>query len=166
MHLFRCIQCDTLLKLDEDFVNLVYEEEYGEETQEQLDEEQILITGDEEVDYDEEIYEEHYTGPILSVENPMEEGPVELEVIPEKKVRIGGYFGQEITIKPKNNGHDNTLKVIDTVVNVRGESPPVKKPISITSLKPPKRTTIKLCKICGTTITSVQICPNCGARVD
>ena len=73
---------------------------------------------------------------------------------PVKKVRVGGYFGQEIEIKPEKK----PTKIIE---------PEYKEEIkSITELRPPrKRPSLKFCKICGMT-TSAKICPNCGAKID
>jgi hypothetical protein len=159
-HIFRCIQCDTLLKLDEDFVNLIYEEEYKSDREELTEEEVQLDTIEEEIE-EEDLFEEGYLEPIEEIS---EEHKIEVET--EKKVRIGGYFGQEILIKRKDNNQSSVLKVAEPVMNIRENLSEAVKPISITSLKPPKMRSIKLCKICGATIKNVHICPNCGATVD
>ncbi len=149
-HIFRCVQCDTLLKLDEDYVNLIYEEDYKSDEEEMMEEEiQIEIIEEEELDLVEEVAEANN---------------IEVEI--EKKVRIGGYFGQEIVIKPKGNNQNEVLKVAEPVVNIRENLSEAVKPISIASLKPPKTRSIKLCKICGATLQNVRVCPKCGARVD
>jgi len=79
---------------------------------------------------------------------------------PAKKIRIGGYFGQEVVVNSidKNKG----LKIVSSV-----STRVIKEDISITSLKPPpkKRVSLKFCKICGTT-TNITKCPNCGAFID
>ena len=160
-HLFRCVQCDTLLKLDEDFVNLIYEEEYrGEEDEETLEEIPVEIS---EASFYEQ--EESYNDEFLEPIEPSEELS-EVEPETERRVRIGGYFGQEILIKPKNANNENILKVAEPVITIRDNSDEPKKTISITSLKPPKKRIIKLCKICGATLQNVHICPKCGAQVD
>ena len=41
-HIFRCPQCDTLLKLDEEYVDLVYEEEFGEPSIIEIQEAQVI----------------------------------------------------------------------------------------------------------------------------
>ena len=147
-HLFRCIKCDALLKLDEDFVEMIYmEEKEEEEAQEFPYEEEVFVTPEEEgsenlkVDANEALDEEYIT----------------------KKVKIGGFFGQEIEIsklKIKNDAiESSTISIVEDTTDK-------KEPISITSLKPPKKKSIKLCKICGTTLRNTNLCPMCGARVD
>jgi len=158
-HLFRCIQCDTLLKLDEDFVNLIYEEEYETEEEEIIEEELIEI--EEEEIFEEEVSDEEFEE---EYEDFIEENQVDVQE--ERKIRIGGYFGQEIVVKTKHNPQGSIVKSAQTVGNNREDDAEPLKPISITSLKPPKKRMIKLCKICGATLQSVHVCPNCGARVD
>lgn len=159
-HLFRCVQCDTLLKLDADFVSLIYDEEYTEEDGEVIEELPVDISEDSFYEQEESSYDD-LGEPFESLEEISEERPE-----PERKVRIGGYFGQEILIKPKNVNDENTLKVAEPVITIRENSDKPKKTISITSLNPPKKRIIKLCKICGATLQNVHICPKCGAQVD
>ena len=159
-HLFRCVQCDTLLKLDEDFVNLIYEEEYRVEDEEVFEEIPVDLSEDNFYEQEESSYDD-----LIEPFEPLEEVN-EVSPEPERKVRIGGYFGQEILIKPKNANDENTLKVAEPVITIRENSDKHKKPISITSLKPPKKRIIKLCKICGATLQNVHTCPKCGAQVD
>jgi hypothetical protein len=194
-HLFRCIQCDTLLKLEEDFVELIYKEKFCEETItdiNEIPEEQIIETepiieelGQSEqeefkeveetpeipsFEKDEEIIDE------IKIELPHLRKPPSLKIPPlaqskeeefvEKKVKIGGYFGQEITAKPKTNNNESVSNTSKTVISVSNDNTQIKEKISIASLKPPKKTTIILCKICGATLHNIQICPTCGAKVD
>jgi hypothetical protein len=79
---------------------------------------------------------------------------------PAKKIRIGGYFGQEVVVNSINK--TKKLKVVSSV-----NTTIIKEDLSITSLKPPpkKRVSLKFCKICGTT-TNIPKCPNCGAFID
>ncbi|MFX0136304.1 MAG: hypothetical protein ACFFDN_21870 [Candidatus Hodarchaeota archaeon] len=147
-HVFRCLQCETLLKLDEEFVEMIYEEDLEEELP--------------EIDLKEPI-----SGEIIAEEKFIEEVSIEESesLAPEetKKVRVGGFFGKEITIETKN-----MKKAMVSEISASGESP--EKPISITSLKPPRKrgtVSIKLCKICGATLgILVKICPTCGAKID
>lgn len=151
-HVFRCLQCETLLKLDEEFVNMIYEEDLEEdlpeiEFQETILEKPIL---EEEEQLIEEVEE-------VSVTEPEPASPVET-----KKVRVGGFFGKEITIDTKNSKSKNL-----TEISQSDEIP--EKPISITNLKPPRKrgtATIKLCQICGATIRNTANCPTCGAKID
>jgi hypothetical protein len=153
-HIFRCLQCETLLKLDEEFVEMVYEEDLEEELTE-IDIQEIPLETSVPDDVKEEEMEE--------MEEELVEIP-ELEVVEEtevvKKVKIGGFFGQEITIGKKNSNKS------DITPSIKQEE----KPISITTLKPPKKkgaVTIKLCKICGATCGAlVNNCPTCGAKID
>ena len=155
-HIFRCVTCDTLLKLDQEFVELIFEEEHEEEFEEPEIESEIVES--------DEIEFEDFDEPIIQEETEYSEESA--ETIITKKVKIGGYFGQEIEIKTNRNGNE-ILQSSNTIINLqeKGETM-VKEPISITSLRPPKKKTIKLCQICGETVRNVGTCPTCGARVD
>ncbi len=163
-HLFRCVQCDTLLKLDEEFVNLIYRENHPEEL------EVTEIPSEEEYSEVDEIPDQ-YTDEVYSEEEiKTEPTSVENEAPSLKKVRIGGFFGTEITIPTKNNGKPKLIDAIpNSMVNVSEDSDTstlAQDKISITSLRPPKKKTINLCRICGTTLRNAIICPNCGAKLD
>ena len=149
-HLFRCVKCDTLLKLDEDFVEMIYIEENEESEEEQ------------ELDYEEDgSYPLENEEELISSKSEMEEGLEEEYVT--KKIKIGGFFGQEIEISKLKNKND---AIETSFISTREDKTDEKEPISITSLKPPKKKSIKLCKICGTTLRNTNLCPTCGARVD
>ncbi|MBY9018641.1 MAG: VWA domain-containing protein [Candidatus Lokiarchaeota archaeon] len=151
-HIFRCIQCDTLLKLDEEFVELIYEEENEEEFEEPEKKDELLELDEIEFEDGEEQEETEYSE--------------ESEETVTKKVKIGGFFGQEIEIKANSNGNE-IPQSSNTIINVQEEGDTMaKEPISITSLRPPRKKTIKLCQICGETVRNVIKCPTCGARVD
>jgi len=151
-HVFRCLQCETLLKLDEEFVNMIYEEDLEEELpdieiQETSTEKHIIEEEEQVVKAVEE----------FSISEPEPVTPIET-----KKVRVGGFFGKEITIDAKN---------LKTKILTEGSQSIqiTEKPISITNLKPPRKrgtATIKLCKICGATIQNTANCPTCGAKLD
>ncbi|MFX1586638.1 MAG: hypothetical protein ACFFC1_00670 [Promethearchaeota archaeon] len=163
-HLFRCVQCDTLLKLDEDFVNLIYQENHPEEL------EVSEIPSEEEYSEVDDILDQ-YTNEVYSEEKiKIELTPVENEAPSLKKVRIGGFFGTEITIPTKNNVKPKLIDAIpNSMVNASEDSDTstlAQEKISITSLRPPKKKTINLCRICGTTLRNAIICPNCGAKLD
>lgn len=143
-HLFRCVKCDTLLKLDEEFVELIYMEEVEEA--EDLQEVENLPGNLEEL---EEIQEGSAN--------------IEDEQYSTKKVRIGGFFGQEIEVTKLKNNH----KPVEASNNLDYEEMNREEDlISITSLKPPKKKSIKLCKICGTTLRDTSHCPVCGYKVN
>jgi hypothetical protein len=152
-HIFRCLQCETLLKLDEEFVEMVYKEDLEEELTE-IDIQEIPL----EPPIDSTIEEKQITEELVEIPEPELEGEPEV-----KKVKIGGFFGQEITIGTKNS---NKLTETGISQSIKQEQ----KPISITTLKPPKKkgaVTIKLCQICGTTCGAlVNNCPTCGAKID
>ncbi|MFX1373967.1 MAG: hypothetical protein ACFFCE_19130 [Promethearchaeota archaeon] len=168
-HIFRCPHCDALLKLDEEFVNMVYEEDLEEELEENIPEIDMEKPGYEETvitDYEEEQYTEESE---LQNEIIEEESEVSLEE-PEpstgdqpKKVRVGGFFGKEITIGTKKS-RETTIPEVSEATESKEQ------PISITSLKPPRRkgtSSIKLCKICGATCNKlVSTCPICGATLN
>jgi len=79
---------------------------------------------------------------------------------PTKKIRIGGYFGQEVVVNSKDK--KKGIKIVSSV-----STRIIKEDLSITALKPPpkKRVSLIFCKICGTT-TNIPKCPNCGAFID
>ncbi|MHA1104836.1 MAG: hypothetical protein ACTSPN_03845 [Promethearchaeota archaeon] len=161
-HIFRCIQCDTLLKLDEEFVDLIYEEENEEEFEEPEKEDELLELESEIEESDEIEFED---GEELIIQEETEYSEESAEKV-TKKVKIGGFFGQEIEIKANSNGNE-IPQSSNTIINVQEEGDTMaKEPISITSLRPPRKKTIKLCRICGETVRNVGICPTCGARVD
>ncbi|MFX1356455.1 MAG: hypothetical protein ACFFA8_04150 [Promethearchaeota archaeon] len=168
-HLFRCVQCDTLLKLDEDIVNLIYEED--QDKREIFEESESNLGMAENELYEEKVIDEDFLEDSLGHNDEYIEteslslSDQDKELTP-KKVRIGGYFGQEIEIKPKNNHQNIVPEISETIISIPEESTQVQEKISITSLKPPKKRLIKLCKICGTTLTNAHVCPNCGARVE
>ncbi|MFX1532180.1 MAG: vWA domain-containing protein, partial [Promethearchaeota archaeon] len=56
-HVFRCPQCETLLKLDEEFVTMVYEEDLEEEFPE-IETEREIQSISEELEYKQEQFEE------------------------------------------------------------------------------------------------------------
>ncbi|MCK4380634.1 MAG: hypothetical protein KAW51_05790, partial [Candidatus Lokiarchaeota archaeon] len=146
-HVFRCIQCETLLKLDEEFVNMVYEEDLEEELPE-IDLEEPVIEDTLTNDYEEEQYlEESEPTPVVQT----------------KKVKVGGFFGKEITIVTKNSKKEKLSEIPEPIK-------PIEQPISITTLKPPRKKglrTINFCKICGATCGAlVSTCPTCGATLD
>ena len=164
-HIFRCPQCETLLKLDEEFVEMIYEEDL-EEGLPEFEESDTIITESHEEDY---IEEEQNTEEAPEEQGIDEEGEeVSSEVSassppsePTKKVKIGGFFGKEIEIKIKKDAAPTPVKEISE------EQP--EKSVSITTLKPPRKKreiSIKLCKICGATLQRTNSCPICGAKVD
>ena len=153
-HIFRCLQCETLLKLDEEFVNMIYEEDLEEELPEI-----VLQEPSSETATSDEIEEEQ----IIKETEEVSVGISEPEPDVPKRVKIGGFFGQEITIGTKNM-NKTTLTEIPQSYEQKEKS------ISITTLKPPKKRgtiTIKLCKICGATCGALVVnCPTCGAKID
>ena len=170
-HLFRCVQCDTLLKLDEEFVNLIYRQNHPEEFEEITEEIELTeIPSEEEYSKVDEIPEQYTDEAYSEEEIKTEPAHVENEAPSLKKVRIGGFFGTEITIPTKNNGKQKVIDAIpNPMVNVSEDydtSTLAQEKISITSLRPPKKKTINLCRICGTTLRNAIICPNCGAKLD
>ncbi|MFX0041608.1 MAG: hypothetical protein ACFE8L_01735 [Candidatus Hodarchaeota archaeon] len=160
-HLFRCPQCETLLKLDEEYVNMIYEEELEEE----LGEVTIIEHPVEEEYIAEEPYEQLEQDPYEEIELKSLKPPPIPRPEMKKKVRVGGFFGREIEVKVNNNNN----KIIELAP--QDLTPPVEleEQISITTLNPPKkRGTVKVCTICGATLQlhDPKICPVCGAKID
>ena len=177
-HIFRCPQCESLLKLDEDYVNLIYEEEF-EELQKIVQKQDIELVSQEEQDL-EEVYEpEQYIEEEDQQEIIIEEISIEPQNLPlppslpsilkiepppspppPKKIRIGGFFGQEVEVDSINKTKE--IKIISS-----RETLVIKENLSITALRPPrKRISLKFCKICGSSVKNVIKCPNCGATID
>jgi len=162
-HIYRCPQCETLLKLDEEYVNIVYEEELKEEYPE-IETEREISSEPEELKYEQKQLEE---------ESYMKKEEIEEEIGPEglkppapppeatKKVKVGGFFGKDIEIKVKKESKPTT--------EAQQPIKEMENPVSITTLKPPRKRgagSIKLCKICGATLQNTNSCPICGAKVD
>ena len=179
-HLFRCNQCDTLLKLDEDYVEMIYEEEYAEEVvqvEQDIEDEEIISRAVEtdipevqtidETTYDEGDQKLTIGEGILNPETlktPPGLNQIPQESLPTKKVRVGGYFGQKITVE-QNELKGNLLpSATETIIRESDGSTQVKEKISITTLKPPRRSTITLCKMCGFTLRGISTCPKCGFK--
>jgi len=151
-HIYRCPQCETLLKLDEEYVNMVYEEELEEDYPE-IETEREISPKSEELEYEQEQLEEEISSEGLKPPTPPSEAT--------KKVKVGGFFGKEIEIKLKKESKPTA----EAQQPIKG----MEKPVSITTLKPPRKRgigSIKLCKICGTTLQNTNSCPICGAKVD
>ncbi|TFG02786.1 MAG: hypothetical protein EU542_04140 [Promethearchaeota archaeon] len=180
-HILRCPKCQSLLKIDEEYVDLVFEEEFEgrepivpiETTEEhvQRPEESQIEPELESYQENEEFIEEQYDQTFESSakqrqkEQISEDLNIQLEsILPPpappkvKKIRIGGYFGQEIDITQikKKKG---PIKVVETRT--------IEDNISITKLKPPKkRASLRFCKICGCSVKHSIYCPNCGAKIE
>ena len=151
-YIYRCPQCETLLKLDEEYVNMIYEEELEEEYPE-IETERVIPPESEEVEYEQEQLEEEVSLEGLKPPTPPPDATT--------KVKVGGFFGKEIEIKLKKESKPTA----ETQQPIKG----VEKPVSITTLKPPRKRgvgSIKLCKICGATLQNTNSCPICGAKVD
>ena len=176
-HLFRCFQCDTLLKLDEDIVEMIYEEEYLEEVEQVIEKEEIMdevVEKDipevqiiDEITYDEEDQKITIGEGILkpkTLKAPPTLNNITQEPAPVKEVKVGGFFGPKITVKDiKSNGNLLT-SATETIISEAEGSTQVKEKVSITTLKPPRRSTIKLCKMCGQTLRGISTCPKCGYK--
>jgi len=176
-HLFRCIQCDTLLKLDEDYVEMIYEEEFVEEVEQDREIEEIMeevveegiseVQTIDEITYDEEDQKITIGERILNPKTlkiPPSLNNIPQESPPAKEIRVGGYFGQKITVKGKESIGNLLSPATETIISEVEGSTQVKETISITTLKPPRKSTIKLCKICGFTLRGTSNCPKCGFR--
>ncbi|GAH43822.1 unnamed protein product, partial [marine sediment metagenome] len=176
-HLFRCIQCDALLKLDEDYVDMIYEEEYLEEMEPDIEVETVTDDFVEEniseaqiidkTPYEEEDQKITIGEGILqsdTVKTPPSLSIIPNESTPAKNVRVGGYFGQNITIKTGDSNGNLLSSATDTVLSETDGSTQVQEKISITKLRPPRKSTIKLCKMCGFTLRGISTCPKCGFK--
>ncbi len=176
-HLFRCIQCDTLLKLDEEYVDMIYEEEYQEQHGQELVTPEIVDENVEEgyveenpieeqaieEDYEHVIIGEDILNPEKIKSPPRLSKPPSVET-PIKKVRVGGYFGQEVKVKPNGSSNNLVPSATESVISDTEGTTQVEEKISITKLKPPRRSTVKLCKMCGNTLIGASTCSKCGFK--
>lgn len=176
-HLFRCIQCDALLKLDEEYVDMIYEEEYEEKHEQDLvstevveedmeeeiiNENQIEELIDEE-DYDQVIIGEAILNPEKNKSPPSLSKPPSV-ITPIKKVKVGGFFGQEVPLKTTSSNNTPLPSTTEAVVGDTERTTQAEEKISITMLKPPRKSTIKLCKMCGQTLIGASVCTRCGYK--
>lgn len=181
-HVFRCIQCDTLLKLDEEYVDMIYEEEYEEQREnelispdiieesieedpleENLIEEQVIEEQVVEEDYNQVIIGEGILNPEKLKSPPSLSKPPSIET-PSKKVRVGGFFGQVVTVKPNSSNNNLVSSATGSVEKLSEGSTHVEENLSITTLRPPRRSTVKLCKMCGQTLIGTSTCTKCGFK--
>jgi hypothetical protein len=176
-HLFRCIQCDALLKLDEDYVEMIFEEEFVDEIEQEREIEEIVeevieqdiseVQTIDEITYAKEDEKITVGEKILNtgtLKTPPSLNKFSQESPPSKKIRVGGYFGQEISISDNKTNGKLFPSPTETIIRETEGSTQVKEKVSITTLKPPRRSTIKLCKICGFTLISTSNCPKCGFK--
>ena len=159
-HLFRCPQCETLLKLDEEYVQMIYEEDLEDLLPEFEESDKIVAESpEEEQDIEVEVVEQGVDEESKEISSEVPESSPPSETT--KKVKVGGFFGKEIEIKIKKDAKSTPVKEMP--------EEQLEKPASITTLKPPRKkreSTISLCKICGATLQKTSICPMCGAKVD
>jgi len=192
-HIFRCPQCETLLKLDEELVDDIYSEEFGVEVSEPSDEEFFSEESDRISKHSYESYDEQIVSSNMSKQEsfnefePKIEPPLETSYQasdnnasigaklnppppgppPEsiRTIKVGGFFGKEIELKDGKVEPEISGKQLTISSKSSGEISEEK--ISITKLRPPrKRGSIKFCKICGESVSGSKTCPNCGARVE
>ena len=169
-HIFRCPKCQSLLKIDESFVNLFLEEELEEIPLEKIENKITEIRPlnnyvkdiQNFVEKQSLIETEEIKAESLPAQNKLiEEFKINLQTLPPppplKKVKIGGFFGGEVEINATKS--EKPIKVL--------EMPLTEEIKSISQLKPPKkRTNIKFCKICGSSVKNLITCPNCGAPIE
>ncbi|MGV9172829.1 MAG: hypothetical protein ACOC35_09710 [Promethearchaeia archaeon] len=184
-HIYRCPQCDTLLKMDEEFMEMIeeemeefYSEEEYQEMCNSIEEYEDTSRGEiGKYEYKAPSYENNMEKvieekkdeiQIHKIKSPKESGPP-LGPPPSpqrmKKVKVGGFFGQKIDLKLRHTHADDIYMPTQSGIKVKETN--TKR--SITSLKPPKskkRDRIQLCQICGTTVRNSKICPNCGAKLN
>jgi len=131
-HIFRCPKCQNLLKIDEDYVELIYEEEFkGLEVTNEL----VLKEAGE--------YGEQYE---------IDQEPTVQEIIPEEKIEekveessIEEFEEAEITLEDLDAQIEMTNGIIETMSSIEEEAkvkPPLEKviPIPIEKIPPIKKT--------------------------
>jgi hypothetical protein len=153
------------LKLDEEYVEMIYQEDLEEGLPEIKENDSIIASTEENSTEENSIGEAPLIEEAAVEQVNDEEGKETMSEVSEssppseatKKIKVGGFFGKEIEIKMKNGATPAPV------------SKTPEKSVSITTLKPPRKkreSTIRLCKICGTTLHKTNNCPMCGAKVD
>jgi hypothetical protein len=108
-HIFKCPQCQTLLKLDEELVDDVYRDEFGGEVEDKLDEEFFEEESDKISKYSYDSYVETQTEEIIEEEQNVEGPPIDsqeiqveekLEVIPDSATDPTGSIEVEASPPP------------------------------------------------------------------
>ncbi|MHA1803352.1 MAG: RING finger protein [Promethearchaeota archaeon] len=157
-HIFRCPNCETLLKIDEEFAKILYTEKFEEDMEEKIENkvvEKEIIENELQVNESGQVKENIIKSELEEEKPPETPQKVEEEVIEEKEITVGGYFGPRVKVKTKKQ-----LKIKELEEPLQEENIPVRK--SITSLKPPSK--VKICPICGANIFNSFKCNNCGYR--
>jgi hypothetical protein len=185
-HIFRCPNCQSMLKIPEDAIVSVSPEvsEVGsvenymnmEEISEEIDKpelEQDLIDTIDEEDLLEDIEQDEILGEIS--EPQMRDTSTSTSEEKTKKIRVGGFFGKVYTVK-KVGGDIVYQKSSKGIKKPDGEDQKVKiqKGKNISSKdrywKPPssqrndKKSKVRICGLCGAQISDPhqQYCSNCG----
>jgi hypothetical protein len=99
-----------------------------------------------------------------TVKTPPSLNNISQESASAKNVRVGGFFGQKVTIKTKDSNGNLLSSANGAIVSNAEGSTQVQEKISITKLRPPRKITIKLCQICGNTLRGTSNCSKCGFK--
>jgi len=146
-HIFRCPNCDTLLKVDKELIDILDTE--SSESQ---------IAGTVEVEKSKKISDETA---IANNEKSLESLPEKSAAIEEEREVKIGVFGPKIKVRGNKK-----LKIIN--LEEQGGNIEDKTRKSIASLKPPQRKSnfIKICPICGASNAATSPnCTNCGYKL-
>jgi hypothetical protein len=154
-YIFRCPQCDALLKLEKEIVDLFIKQEDHiriSESTEAIENQKLL----------EESRENEQEPSTTSLDNipPLEQNITSSDKEPERNgsIKIGGFFGPEVEV----NKIKTSIEILESPDEEFSRNRDENKKISITSLSPPKsKADVKFCPICGASIRS-NTCPNCG----
>lgn len=151
-YIFRCPNCGALLKIEKEFVMPHIEKEKRKPKPEQtrnpflLDKEQSLTTESRSREVEEEQRSE-----------PQADEPK------ERKIKIGGFFGNEIVIR-KDGSTKVSKQKVETGSSENLLEEEKEEQISITSLNPPRpEQTLKFCPVCGEAVKGSPFCPHCGS---
>ncbi len=136
-HLLRCPQCETLLKLDEKFIDILNKEK----------QEELGLTSSEI--------------PVIEEVSPLPDDGTSVFTEVKKTVKVGGYFGQKINVKASAPFTTMDFKPKSDIVQPQSQNIEI---VSITRLRPPRKK-LKICPMCGTSVRGGDRCSNCGSKV-
>jgi hypothetical protein len=156
---------------------MIYEEEYMEEMEPDVEDETVMDDFAEKdsskvqiigkAPYEEEDQNFSIGEGILqskTVKTPPSLNNISQESASAKNVRVGGFFGQKVTIKTKDSNGNLLSSANGAIVSNAEGSTQVQVKVSITKLRPPRKITIKLCQICGNTLRGTSNCSKCGFK--
>jgi len=154
-YIFRCPNCGALLKIEKQLVETLIKKEKSKEIQKQPKQSFLVDNKASEREGREKIQ--------VSKEQEITQ---QVKAKKEQRIRVGGFFGNEIVIGNDSNSESPKKKDNGESVETINKEEEEEK-ISITSLNPPKSgNSLKFCPLCGEAVKTSHYCPKCGSKID